>query len=161
LSLEGLIEEKAQRYRYMEDGFVLARGINYPVALESALKIQETTYVRAKGYAISDFHHGPFAMVEQGTPVIIFAPEGPSLGDAKEMAEKLHGVEAEIILVTNAKREFEGLNAIVFEIPDASSDLISPFYNVVWAQLFACKLALAKGLNPDAPRGLKKVTITR
>ena len=161
LELESLIEEKAQRYRYMEDGFVLARGINYPAALESALKIQETTYVRAKGYAISDFHHGPFAMVEQGTPVIVFAPQGPSLGDTKEIVQKLHGVDAEIILVTNAKEEFEGMSAIVFEIPKASSDMISPFYNVVWAQLFACKLALSKGLNPDAPRGLKKVTITR
>ena len=140
---------------------MLARGINYPAALESALKIQETTYVRAKGYAISDFHHGPFAMVEQGTPVIVFAPEGPSMGDAREIAEKLHAVDAEIILVTNAKQNFEGLNAIVFEIPGASSDLVTPFYNVVWAQMFACKLALAKGLNPDAPRGLKKVTITR
>lgn len=161
LKLESLIEERAQRYRYMEDGFVLARGINYPAALEGALKIQETTYVRAKGYAISDFHHGPFAMVERGTPVIVFAPKGASLKDAKEMAQKLHDIDAEIILVTNAKEEFQGLNTIVFEIPDTSNDLISPFYNVVWAQIFACKLALSKGLNPDAPRGLKKVTITR
>jgi glucosamine--fructose-6-phosphate aminotransferase (isomerizing) len=145
----------------MEDGFVLARGINYSAALEGSLKIQETTYVRAKGYAISDFHHGPFAMVESGTPVIVFAPSGPSLNDSKEILEKLRAVDAEIILVTNVKDEFEGINAIVFEIPKDSSDMVSPFYNVIWAQLFACKLALAKGLNPDSPRGLKKVTITR
>ena len=161
ISLEDIIEEKAQRYRYMEDCFVLARGINYPAALEGALKIQETTYVRAKGYAISDFHHGPFAMVEQGTPVIVFAPDGESLGDAKEMVKKLGTVGAEIILVTNCLDEFKLQADIVFEMPETSNDLISPFYNVVWAQMFACKLALAKGLNPDAPRGLKKVTITR
>ena len=161
LALEKEIEEKVQRYRYMEDCFVLARGINYPAALESSLKIQETTYVRAKGYAISDFHHGPFAMVEQNTPVIVFAPKGPSLADAKEIAQKLSGVDAEIVLVTNAGDEFGGTGTMVFDIPDTENDLISPFYNVVWAQLFACKLSLSKGINPDAPRGLKKVTITR
>ncbi len=161
IALEDMIEDKAQRYRYMEDCFVLARGINYPAALEGALKIQETTYVRAKGYAISDFHHGPFAMVEQGTPVIVFAPDGESLNDAKEMVEKLNTAGAEIILVTNRSDEFNEDVEIVFEMPETSNDLISPFYNVVWAQIFACKLAQAKGLNPDAPRGLKKVTITR
>ena len=161
IALEKSIEENVQRYRYMEDGFVLARGINYPAALESALKIQETTYVRAKGYAISDFHHGPFAMIEKGTPVILYAPDGPSLKDAKEMAEKLQSVGAELILVTNVKNEFIDVNAKFFEIPQASSDMVSPFYNVVWAQMFACKLSLAKGLNPDMPRGLNKVTVTR
>lgn len=160
LALDDTIIEKVQRYRYMEDGFVLSRGINYPIALEGALKIQETTYVKAKGYAISDFHHGPFAMTEQNTPVIVFAPEGPSLPDAREMIEKLKGVGAEIIIVTNVD-DLSDDGALIFNIPKTSNDMVTPFYNVVWAQMFACQLALAKGQNPDQPRGLNKVTITR
>jgi glucosamine--fructose-6-phosphate aminotransferase (isomerizing) len=160
LALDKTIIEKVQRYRYMEDGFVLSRGINYPIALEGALKIQETTYVKAKGYAISDFHHGPFAMTEENTPFVVFAPEGPSLPDAREMIEKLKSVGAEIIIVTNVD-DLSDDGALIFNIPKTSNDMVTPFYNVVWAQMFACQLALAKGQNPDQPRGLNKVTITR
>ncbi len=151
---------KVQRYRYMEECFVLARGINYSISLEAALKIQETNYVRAKGYATSDFHHGPFAMVEKDMPVIVFAPEGPSLKDVKEMTDKLISVGAEVIIVSNNDEICE-MGNVSFKIPKTENDMISPFYNVVLAQMFACQLSLAKGLDPDRPRGLNKVTITR
>lgn len=155
-----LIKEKVQRYLYMEDCFVLARGINYAIALESALKIQETSYVRAKAYAISDFHHGPFAMIENGTPVLVYAPEGPSLKDTVEMIHKLKNSGAELIIISN-KPEILELGDCAFSIPETTNDILSPFYNVVIAQMFACQLSLIKGLNPDSPRGLKKVTITK
>lgn len=160
LGLGDFITQKVQRYRYMEDCFVLSRGINYAIALESALKIQETTYVRAKGYAISDFHHGPFAMIEDSTPTLVYAPQGPSLNDAKEMIDKLENVGAEIVLISNDADLLDRIPT-AFRIPDSTNDMITPFYNVVFAQMFACQLALSKGLNPDAPRGLNKVTITR
>jgi glucosamine--fructose-6-phosphate aminotransferase (isomerizing) len=153
------ITRKVERYRLMTECFVLARGINYPIAMEAALKIQETSYVRARAYASSDFHHGPFAMIEKDMPVIVYAPNGPSLKDTTEMIEKLKPTQAEIIVVSN-NREVLELGDCSFEIPDTSNDMISPFYNVVFAQLFACNLSLLKGLNPDAPRGLHKVTIT-
>lgn len=154
------IKSKVQRYRYINECFVLGRGINYSITLEAALKIQETNYVRAKAYATSDFYHGPFAMVEKDMPVMLFAPEGPSLEDLSEMAAKLKAVQAELLIVSNNEELLE-LAQCAFRIPRTSSDIISPFYNVVIAQMFACQLALAKGLDPDAPRGLKKVTITR
>lgn len=154
------ITAKVERYRFMNECFVLSRGINYAIALESALKIQETCYVRAKAYATSDFHHGPFAMIEKDMPVIIYAPNGPTMPDMIEMAEKLKQSCAEIITVSNNKAMLEMGNCS-FSIPETDSDLISPFYNVVFAQMFACKLSLVKGLNPDSPRGLKKVTITK
>ncbi len=154
------IAKKVQRYRYMQDCFVLSRGMNYAVALESALKIQETTYVKAKGYAISDFHHGPFAMVEKDTPVIIYAPNGESSDDSIEMIEKLICAGAEVVIVSNDD-EVLRKSEISFKIPYCENDMITAFYNTVFAQLFACSLSLAKGLNPDKPRGLNKVTITR
>ncbi|MCX7747663.1 MAG: SIS domain-containing protein [Clostridia bacterium] len=154
------IEDRVARFRFMNECFVLARGINYPVALESALKIQETTYVRAKAYATSDFHHGPFAMIDKDMPVIVFAPEGPSLKDVTEMLNKLKQSQAELIVISNVK-DILAMGAVSFQIPDTNNDIISPFMNVVVAQMFACQLALVKGLNPDAPRGLNKVTVTR
>ncbi len=156
----GDIKEKVQRYRYMNECFVLSRGINYPIALEAALKIQETTYVRAKGYATSDFYHGPFAMIEKDTPVILYAPEGPCLKYASEMVKKLKEIKAELIIVSNNSSIVEAANTS-FDIPETDNDIISPFFNIVVGQIFACQLAIAKGLNPDMPRGLNKVTITK
>lgn len=154
------VMEKVQRYRYMEECFVLARGINYAIALESALKIQETCYVRAKAYAISDFYHGPYAMIEGGMPVVIFAPSGPSLNDVEEMIHKLKDSGAELIIISDLE-VIRAQGDCSFSIPKAGDDVFSPFYNVVIAQIFACRLALAKGLNPDSPRCLSKVTITK
>ena len=154
------ISDKVQRYRYMEECFVLARGVNYAVALESALKIQETSYVRAKAYATSDFYHGPYAMIDKGMPVIVFAPTGPALNDVKDMISKLNDSGAELIIVSDSI-EIRNLGICSFEIPAAQSDITSPFYNVVVGQIFACSLSLVKGLSPDHPRSLSKVTITR
>lgn len=156
----GDIARKVERYRFMKECFVLARGVNYAIALESALKIQETTYVRAKAFATSDFHHGPFAMIEKDMPVIVYAPEGPSLEDVSGMIRKLKDHEAEIVVVSD-NEELQRYGDCFLEIPKTGNDFISPFYNVAVAQMFACRLALARGLNPDSPRGLNKVTITR
>ncbi len=154
------IKETVQKYRFMKECFVLARGINYSIALEAALKIQETTYVRAKAFATSDFHHGPFAMVERDMPVIVYAPEGPSSKDILEMIHKLKDSQADILIVSNNKSLLE-MGDSGIEIPAGISDYVSPLINVVVAQMFACNLSLLKGLNPDSPRGLNKVTITR
>lgn len=160
LGTSDYIKEKVQRYRFISECFVLARGMLYSTALETALKIQETTYVRARAYATSDFHHGPFAMIEKDMPVIVLAPEGPTLKDATKMIHKLKENQAELIIVSN-KEDVLKLGDCSFTIPKTSNDAISPFYIAVVAQMFACQLALAKGLNPDSPRGLNKITITK
>ncbi|HEY5583107.1 MAG TPA: SIS domain-containing protein [Ruminiclostridium sp.] len=154
------IKEVVKKYRFMKECFVLARGFNYSIALEAALKIQETTYVCAKAFSTSDFHHGPFAMVEKDMPVIVYAPEGPSSKDVLEMVNKLKNIEADILIVSN-NEELLKLGDSSIEIPKNCSDYVSPIFNVVVAQMFACNLSLLKGLNPDSPRGLNKVTITR
>ncbi len=154
------LDEIVTKYRFMQECFVLARGINYSIALEAALKIQETTYIRAKAFATSDFHHGPFAMLERDMPVIVYAPAGPSLKDITEMVNKVKDSEADILIVSNNK-ELLGMGNSSIEIPENLSDYVSPLINVVVAQMFAGKLSVLKGLNPDSPRGLNKVTITR
>jgi glutamine---fructose-6-phosphate transaminase (isomerizing) len=154
------IKNKVQRYVFMNECFVLARGINYAVALECALKIQETTYIRAKAFASSDFYHGPLALIDRNIPVIVFIPEGPSFKDSLQMIKKLADNGIDIIAVSNCKDVLAASNC-GFAIPRTENDIISPYPNVVISQLFACELALAKGLDPDKPRRLNKVTITR
>ena len=154
------IEDRVARYRFMHECFVLARGVNYAISLEAALKIQETTYVRAKAFATSDFQHGPIAMIDSDIPVIIYAPEGPSLGDMVEMIKKMRDGHIETIIVSNNK-DVREMGTCSFTIPQTNNDMVSPFFNVVIAQMFACQLALVKGMNPDSPRGLNKVTITK
>lgn len=160
LGTSGDIEKKVERFRFMQECFVLARGFNYAISLEAALKIQETTYVRAKAFAASDFQHGPIAMLDSEIPVFIYAPDGPSLNDMTVMLNKVKESQIETVVVSNNK-DILGMGTCGFTIPETSNDMISPFYNVVVAQMFACQLALVKGMNPDSPRGLKKVTITK
>ncbi|HHY64397.1 MAG TPA: SIS domain-containing protein [Clostridiaceae bacterium] len=154
------IKNVVNYYLFMEECFILARGMNYPIALEAALKIQETSYVRAKGYATSDFHHGPFAMVGENMPVIVYAPRGESLKDNREILEKLRKAGADILVVSNDP-ETLAMGDRSIRICDVENDLITPFVNAMVAQIFACNLSVLKGLNPDAPRGLSKVTYTR
>jgi len=160
LENSSVIESFVPRYRFMNECFVLSRGTNYAIALESALKIQETTYSRAKAFAVSDFQHGPIAMIDRNIPVIIYAPNGPSFGDTAAIINKLTENNIELIVISNDENALsKGTSS--FAIPQTNDDIVSPFYNAVVAQLFACNLSLAKGLNPDSPRMLQKVTVTK
>lgn len=153
------VEEIVKRYRFLKECFVLARGFNYPIALESALKIQETSYIRAKAFATSDFYHGPMAMIEKDMPVIVYAPNGRSLSDVTDMIKKLKESEADLLVVSDLE-EICALGDCSLLIPKTESDFTSVFSNAAVAQMFACKLSLLHGLNPDEPRMLHKVTIT-
>jgi glucosamine--fructose-6-phosphate aminotransferase (isomerizing) len=142
-------------YRFMNECFVLARGTNYAIALEASLKVQETCYVRARGYAISDFHHGPFAMVGEHMPVIVFAPKGESMKDSREMLEKLRKAGADILVISNDS-ETLAMGDRSISIADNVNDFITPFINAMIAQIFACNLSVTRGLNrmlqEDYPR---------
>ncbi len=152
------IEKEAARYTFVEDGFVLGRGIIYPVALETALKIQETCYVKMKGYPSSDFYHGPIAQVDRRSFVIILAPEGKAFKDAEAMAAQIAAKEAELLVFTNNEELAAKYRSVLLPKCD---ELAAPFVFAPAIQYFAQCLSLSKGLDPDNPRGLKKVTITK
>lgn len=155
------VKELVKRYRFMTDCFMLSRGITYPLAMEACLKTQETNYVRAKAYPISDFHHGPFAMVDDGTAVFLYMPDGPALNDSIAMIDKLKAVDADVCIVSDSE-ELCKQGSVSFKLPSCGgSDAMAAFAIAVFAQLFACDLTEVKGRNPDAPRGLKKVTVTK
>lgn len=143
-----------------EECFVMARGMNYPIALEASLKIQETCYVRARAYSLSDFYHGPFAMLQDKTNVIMIAPDGESINDTFDMVKKLNQVGCKVVSFTNNLKIKENSTHSI-EIYSEMNDFESPILNAIAIQRFALKLSLAKGLDPDHPRNLRKVTLTK
>jgi glucosamine--fructose-6-phosphate aminotransferase (isomerizing) len=153
------IFEESRIYSVIDSCFVLARGLLYPMALEAALKMQETSYIHAHGYAISDFWHGPLAMVKQGTPVVLFGSHDEALSDEIRIAGKLRELGAQILIITDTERLRIYADRSI-TIPRLAY-MESAFVHAVTAQLFAYGIAIAKGLSPDKPRSLKKVTITK
>jgi len=160
LSLDEIVARSVERYRYMEECAVLARGINQATALEAALKLTETSYVVAKPYSGADFLHGPIAMVDAGFPCFLYAPEGRAYPSMLELALKIRDRRGEMVVVAQ-EPEILGLATTQVPVPVRVDELLSPLVYIVPGQLIAYHLARTRGENPDAPRGLSKVTITR
>lgn len=158
LDSEDRIAESAERYRYMEECVVLARGLNQCSALETSLKLSETSYLRAHPYSAADFHHGPIAIVDEGYPCILFAPIGKGLGVMTELADALEQREAELLVISDDPALLARARTPL-PMPTVP-EYLSPLVGIVVAQLFAYHLARVKGRDPDHPRGLKKVTHT-
>lgn len=158
------IDAVIPRYRYLDNAFVLARGITYPIALEGALKILETNCIKVRGYSISDFYHGPLAQVGAGTLAIVLAARGRLLGDASDIMMRIENLEAtgvDIIAITDDEGIAEK-RKLAIKIPAVEGgDSVSPFLFAIALQLFALKLTDVKGIDPDASKALKKVTITK
>ena len=161
----------ADRLKTMKDGFCLARGLAYPIAFEGGLKLQETCYIRMRGYAMSDFYHGPMAMVDEGTHVFVYAPEytgvnadlaAAHVADVKRCMDKLTSLKADVTLITDSKAygEYAGA-AHIDEFASFGDEKIAMFAFALYAQMLACKISCAIGNNPDSPKSLNKVTVTR
>lgn len=168
LTLEPDIRELADRYRFMEHAVVVGRGLNYSNAFELALKLMETCYIVAERFSSADFLHGPIAMVESSFPVFLFAPSGVTWPGMREMLAKLESLRAETLVITDrSNRDAQAMarRAVVVPVPlskksYAPEELYTPIPYIVPAQLLAACLAAEKGLNPDRPRTLSKVTRT-
>lgn len=159
LGLEGAIQPRADRYRYMEFCVVLGRGFNYATAYEVALKLKELTYVLAEPYSSADFQHGPIALVEWGFPVIVIAPQGIPFESMYEQAKLLRSRNAELLVISD-NQEILNLGDTRLQLPVSVPEWLSPITAVIPGQLLALHLTLAKGYDPDHPRGLRKVTRT-
>ena len=153
------ILELVQRYVFMENCVVVGRGLTYANAYELALKLMETCYVVAERFSSADFLHGPLAMVERHFPVILFAPPGVMLPGVKNLIERLGELHAETLAITS-DLDAAGMCSRAIIMPKEIDEFLAPIPYIVPGQLFAALLAEAKGLNPDAPRSLSKVTRT-
>lgn len=159
LKLKPQIATMVERYAFMEQCVVVGRGLNYANAYEFAIKLMETCYVVAERFSGADFLHGPIAMVDPGFPVFIFAPPGPTLSGMKELLVKVRAIGAETIVISSEAAVLKMASRGI-KIPQRINELLSPIPYIIPAQLFAALLAEAKGLSPDQPRSLSKVTRT-
>lgn len=161
LGIEPDIAAFSERYRFMDHAVVVGRGLNYSNAYEFALKLMETCYVVAERFSSADFQHGPIALVEPSFPVFLFSPSGVTWPSMREMITRLRDLKAETVLITDAgNKEAPDLSPRVIRLPKKLPELFTPIPYIIPAQLFAACLAGQKGLNPDHPRTLSKVTLT-
>jgi glucosamine--fructose-6-phosphate aminotransferase (isomerizing) len=161
LSLEPRITSLSERYTFMDHAIVVARGLNYSNAFEFALKMMETCYVVAERFSSADLLHGPIAMVEHSFPSFVFAPSGVAWEGLKETLGKLKNLRAETLVITDRSNPEASKAAMrTICLPVDLAELYTPIPYIVPAQLFAAHLAEQKGLNPDEPRTLSKVTKT-
>jgi len=160
LQTEPDIKGYSARYRYMDQCVVIGRGFNYATAFEWSLKLKELTYVVAQPYSSADFRHGPIALVSAGFPVFAIATNGAVINEMSEMIKQLinaHNVE--LFLISDQEHL---LKIATCPIPLAQGipEWLTPIIGIIPAQLFSYHLTLVKGIDPDSPRGLTKVTLT-
>lgn len=148
----------ADKYTGSSELIILARGLNLSVANEIALKLQETCYINARGYSISDFHHGPFALVNKKSQILIIAVTDHVYDDAVQMIEKILPTGADITVLTDKPELYGRFGGLL--LPHAPERLM-PFAAASAGQLMSCLLSVKRGIDPDKPRGLSKVTVTK
>lgn len=139
----------APRYRFAEKMIVTARGYSHSTAREAALKLMETCYLAAQAFSAADLLHGPLAMIDREMPVIAIAAEGKGGEAMRPVLEKLSDSDLVVVGATGAQ----------LEIP-ATPEELSPILEILPLQVLSRDLAVLRGGNPDAPRGLNKVTET-
>ena len=156
LALEPAIAAEARRIGPIDKAVVLGRGYNHATAFEWALKLQEMAYVFAHGFSTADFAHGPFAVLQPGFPVLAAVPEGATTNDSLEILRRARDEGgATVSLITSVTDT--GLDGVVTPaVPEA----VSPITLTTCAQLFTLHMALVRGIDPETPRGLHKVTRT-
>ncbi len=148
-----------ERYRYMDRCTVIGRGYNYATAFEIALKIKELSRVLADPYSSADFRHGPIAVIHQGYPVILAAPRGAVSTDITDLVTALKKLGSEQVIISDDGLLLEQAN-LGLPLPTKVPEWLTPLLAVLPGQLFALELTRNKGLDPDHPAGLTKVTET-
>jgi glucosamine--fructose-6-phosphate aminotransferase (isomerizing) len=159
LTLDQTAQATANRWRFADRCVVVGRGYNYATAFEIALKLKELTYLIAEPYSPADFLHGPVAMVERDFPALVVAPSGATLANVRALARDLRDAGAELLVISDVPAMLQ-LGQTSLALPDKVPEWLSPVTAAVAGQIFALHLAQAKGLDPDHPRGLQKVTRT-
>jgi glucosamine--fructose-6-phosphate aminotransferase (isomerizing) len=158
--LESPAASIAVQFAFVGRMFVVGRGLEFATAREVALKLTETCRVAAEPLTATDLAHGPIAALDPLFPVWTIASRDASLPAAVDAAARAREAGATILASGSAASEIEGA-AYTLPVPDAPNKLLAPILSVVPGQLFAAALAEAKGLDPDRPHRLSKVTLAR
>ena len=160
LSHNDSIRDIARTLTYARNTLYMGRGMNYPVALEGALKLKEISYIHAEGYPAAEMKHGPIALDDENMPVVVVATHHRLYKKIISNIQEVIARNGRIIsIVTEGDQEVKALSSFVIEIPETLGTLV-PLLSVIPLQLIAYHVAVVKGLNVDQPRNLaKSVTV--
>ena len=155
-----LIKDATKRFVERENWLFLGRGVNYPVAMEGALKLKEISYIHAEGMPAAEMKHGPIALIDEGMPVVFIATQNSQYEKVISNIEEVRSRGGHVIAVaTEGDRDIESLCEAVFHVPDVIEPL-QPLVTVVPLQLLAYHAAVLRGKDVDKPRNLaKSVTV--
>jgi len=154
------VEALAERFWRTNNALYLGRGVNFPVALEGALKLKEISYIHAEGYPAAEMKHGPIALIDENMPVVFIAPRDAVHGKIISNVEEVRARGGQVIAIKNdGDDQTSRLATATFTIPE-TIDLLTPILAIVPLQLFSYYVALRRGCNVDQPRNLaKSVTV--
>jgi glucosamine--fructose-6-phosphate aminotransferase (isomerizing) len=160
LKLDAAVEKIARRYMNARDFLYLGRGMNYPIALEGALKLKEISYIHAEGYPAGEMKHGPIALIDENMPVVVLVPKNGTYEKVVSNMEEVIARGGRVIAVCTAgDAAIKSKAETVIEVPEASDELY-PLLLSVPLQLLAYHIAVLKGTDVDQPRNLaKSVTV--
>jgi glucosamine--fructose-6-phosphate aminotransferase (isomerizing) len=160
LRLEAQVRELAAEVARSEHALFIGRGVNFPTALEGALKLKEISYVHAEGFSAGEMKHGPLALIDQDMPVIAVATQSELFEKTLSNIEEARARGAKVLaLCTQGERRLQGKAAWTLELP-AVAEALSPVLNIVPLQLLAYHAAVRRGCDVDQPRNLaKSVTV--
>jgi glucosamine--fructose-6-phosphate aminotransferase (isomerizing) len=160
LKQESAIESIAKEYAQKRNFLYLGRGINYPIALEGALKLKEISYIHAEGYAAGEMKHGPIALIDSEMPVVVLSPKDRLYEKSVSNLMEVRARNAPVIaFVSEGDHGLDQVADHVFAIPDVHP-LLTPILFTVGLQLLAYHIAVQRGLDVDRPRNLaKSVTV--
>ncbi|MBO6517103.1 MAG: glutamine--fructose-6-phosphate transaminase (isomerizing) [Bacteroidia bacterium] len=152
--------EVSKRYKDADNFLYLGRGVNFPVALEGALKLKEISYIHAEGYPAAEMKHGPIALIDENMPVVVIAPKR---GYYEKVLSNIQEVKARkgniIAIVTEGDDKVKDISDYCIEIPD-TEDCLVPILATIPLQLLSYHIAVMRGCNVDQPRNLaKSVTV--
>ena len=154
------IRKLAEKFKDAKNFLYLGRNLNFPVALEGALKLKEISYIHAEGYPAAEMKHGPIALIDENMPVVFICPKDGIYTKILSNMEEVKARGGNIIAITNeADENIKKLANYILKVPK-TIDIFSPLVNVIPLQLLAYHIADLKGLNVDKPRNLaKSVTV--
>ena len=154
------VEEMASRLSRVERLVTVGRGFSYPTAREAALKLMETSYLAAHAFSGADLLHGPLAMIEENTTALVVAPRGTSGRLLVPALHRLRQQRASISLIGDQALAADIPTTDSIPLPAVDDETLSPLVEIVPCQQLALRISLARGLDPDRPRALSKVTET-
>jgi glucosamine--fructose-6-phosphate aminotransferase (isomerizing) len=154
------VEALADIYWRSNNALYLGRGVNFPVALEGALKLKEISYIHAEGYPAAEMKHGPIALIDENMPVVFIAPKDAVHGKIVSNVEEVRARGGQVIAIKNdGDDQISRLATATFTIPE-TLDMLTPILTIIPLQLFSYYVAVRRGCNVDQPRNLaKSVTV--